>query len=254
MRKSEIKKLFMEAERQVYIDENQKQKTCHEMIKELKKQKSPVMSVRGILYHQILYMDKVFFAIYGAVICLGIIFISVLHYTGVNQNEMIKICMAGAALLSIMSICTIDKLFFGGMGELGESCYFNTKQCVAAWLVLSGMINAVVLISGAGYLNYCWKLGLLQVVLYILTPYQVSNVIALRILSIENRGKRSALFGTSVLFLPIGFAIVGSTSGVFLTTAIGVWVATFFLSVFLFAVQMKKLLNKMEKGDVLCMS
>ena len=192
--------------------------------------------------------------IYGAVICLGIIFIAILHYTGVNQNEMIMVCMAGSAILSIMSICTIDKLFFGGMGELGESCYFNTKQCVAAWLVLSGVINAVMLVGGVGYLNYCWNLGLLQVVLYILTPYQVSNVIALRILSIENRGKRSALFGISVLFLPIGFVIVGSTSGVFLTAAVGMWVAAFFFSGFLFAVQMKKLFNKVEKGDILCMS
>lgn len=254
MRKSEIKKLFTDAKMQIYIDETKKQKTCREMIKELKKQKLPMIPVRDILYHQILYMDKLFLTIYGAVICLGIIFIAILHYTGVNQNEMIMVCMAGSAILSIMSICTIDKLFFGGMGELGESCYFNTKQCVAAWLVLSGVINAVMLVGGVGYLNYCWNLGLLQVVLYILTPYQVSNVIALRILSIENRGKRSALFGISVLFLPIGFVIVGSTSGVFLTAAVGMWVAAFFFSGFLFAVQMKKLFNKVEKGDILCMS
>ena len=45
----------------------------------------------------------------------------------------------------------IDKLFFGKMAELGESCYFNTKQCVAAWLVLSGMINVMILFLIAGY-------------------------------------------------------------------------------------------------------
>lgn len=75
------------------------------------------------------------------------------------------------------------------MAELGESCYFNTKQCVAAWLVLSGMINVMTLFLIAGYLNYHWRVGLLQVGLYILTPYLVSSIIALGILSMETRGK-----------------------------------------------------------------
>lgn len=91
------------------------------------------------------------------------------------------------------------------MAELGESCYFNTKQCVAAWLVLSGMINVMILFLIAGYLNYHWSVGLLQVGLYILTPYLVSSITALGILSMETRGKNSSLFGMSAIFLSISY-------------------------------------------------
>ena len=58
-------------------------------------------------------MDKLFFYIYGGLICLGIIFIAVLQYIGVSQNEIITVCMAGAGILSITSIGVIDKMFFG---------------------------------------------------------------------------------------------------------------------------------------------
>ena len=37
--------------------------------------------------------------------------------------------MVGAGILSVVSISIIDKVFFGRMAELGECCYFNTKQC-----------------------------------------------------------------------------------------------------------------------------
>ena len=141
MRDSEIKTLFAKADEQVHVDEIRKQKTYHAMIEEMEKQRTPMMSTKNILLHQFWYMDKLFFAVYGVLICLGIIFITALQYTGLNQNEMITVCMVESGILSITSISVIDKLFFGKMAELGESCYFNTKQCVAAWLVLSGMIN-----------------------------------------------------------------------------------------------------------------
>ena len=156
MRNSKIKALFEKAEEQIQVDEIRKQKTYHAMIDEMEKQRTPMMSTKNILFHQFWYMDKLFFAVYGVLICLGIIFITALQYTGLNQNEMITVCMVGAGILSITSISVIDKLFFGKMAELGESCYFNTKQCVAAWLVLSGMINVMILFLIAGYLNYHW--------------------------------------------------------------------------------------------------
>ena len=53
-------------------------------------------------------MEKLFFAVYGVLICLGIIFITALQYTGLNQNGMITVCMVGAGILSITSISVID--------------------------------------------------------------------------------------------------------------------------------------------------
>ena len=252
MKNSEIKNLFARADAQISVDDTRRQKTYQAMLDEMKKQSIPAMSEKNILLHQFWYMDKTFFIVYGALICLGMFFIVALQSFGVNQNEMVTVCMAGAGILGIASIGVIDKLFFGKMGELGESCYFNTKQCVAAWLVLSGMINIVILLLTAGYLNYHWKVGLLQVELYILTPYLVSGIIALGILSMETRGKKAALFGMSVIFLTVSDAVIGSMPGALLAAALWIWAAAFLLAGLLFGIQIKKLLTRMDKGEVLC--
>ena len=252
MRDSEIKTLFAKADEQVHVDEIRKQKTYHAMIEEMEKQRTPMMSIKNILFHQFWYMDKLFFVVYGVLICLGIISITALQYTGLNQNEMITVCMVGAGILSITSIGVIDKLFFGKMAELGESCYFNTKQCVAVWLVLSGMINIMILLFMAGYLGGHWKVKLLQVGLYILTPYLISSFIALEILSVETRGKNSSLFGMSAIFLSISYGVIGSIPRALFVTTLWIWAVAFLVSGLLFVMKIKKLLSEMEKGEVLC--
>lgn len=260
MSDSEIKHLFKRADAQVHIDEARKQKTRQAMMMEMEKQEinnqriEMRMSIKNILLQQFQYMDKLFFYIYGVIICLGFIFIAVLQYIGVNQNEIITVCMAGAGILSITSISVIDKMFFGKMAELGASCYFNTKQCVAAWIVMSGMVNVVVLFLLASYLNGCWRVGLLRVGLYILTPYLLSAVIALGILSMETGRKHSFLFIISGFLMSIGYGIIGAIPGALLATAIRIWTAVFIVSLFLFVIQIKRLFNRMEKGDVLCMN
>lgn len=257
---SEIKNLFVRANAQVHIDEARKQKTHQAMMMEMEKQKinkrriEMRMSIKNILLQQFQYMDKLFFYIYGGLICLGIIFIAVLQYTGVSQNEIITVCMAGAGILSITSIGVIDKMFFGKMAELGASCYFNTKQCVAAWMVMSGMINVVVLFLLAGYLNGFWHVGLLQVGLYILTPYLLSGMIALGILSMETGKKHSFLFVISGVFLSIGYGIIGNIPEVMNLAAMWIWAAACIVSVILFVIQVKTVFNRIENGDILCMS
>ena len=160
---------------------------------------------------------------------------------------MITVCMVGAGILSITSIGVIDKLFFGKMAELGESCYFNTKQCVLAWMVLSGMINVMILFLIAGYLNYHWRVGLLQVGLYILTPYLVSSITALGILSMETRGKNSSLFGMSAIFLSISYGVIGSIPRALFVTTLWIWAVALLVSGLLFVMQIKNCLVKWKK-------
>ena len=197
-------------------------------------------------------MDKLFFAVYGVLICLGIIFITALQYTGLNQNGMITVCMVGAGILSITSISVIDKLFFGKMAELGESCYFNTKQCVAAWLVLSGMINVMIMFFD----SWLFELSLER---WIITGGAVyfNSISSIKHNCIRdfingNKGKNSSLFGMSAIFLSISYGVIGSIPRALFLTTLWIWAVALLVSGLLFVMQIKKLLSKMEKGEVLC--
>ena len=171
MRDEKIKELFVKADEQIHIDEMRKHETYSAVLEETEKPRREPIPVKNILLQQFYYVDKMFFAAYGVVICLGMIFILVLQHMGVGQRDMLAICMACAGILSLASIGIIDRLFFGKMAELGASCYFSTKQCVAAGLVLSGGINVMVLFLLTGCLNYRWRIGMMQTGLYIVTPY-----------------------------------------------------------------------------------
>lgn len=254
MNNNEIRDLFAKADVQLPVDEGKKQKAYYVMLDELEKKKRPVMSVKNILRYQFWYIDKLFFILYGILICFGMIMLGMLQHMGINQKEMITVCMVMSGILSIISISVIDKIFFGRIGELGKSCYFGTKQCVAVWLLLSGVINIAVLFLLVGYLRYYWKVGLLQVGAYILTPYLVSDTIALGILSTEIKGKRTALFGVSAIFVSVSYVVIGLAPGIFLTTTFGEWITAFLVAGLLLIIQIKRLMSKIESGEALCMN
>ena len=90
--------------------------------------------------------------------------------------------------------------------------------------------------------------------LYILTPYLMSNIVALGILSIEKRGKSSLLFWMSSVFLSICYIVIGSIPKILLATALWIWGIAFLVSGFIFVIQVKKLLSQIEKGEILCMN
>ena len=54
--------------------------------------------------------------------------------------------------------------------------------------------------------------------------------------------------------MSIGYGVIGAIPGIMFTAANRIWTAVFILSLLLFVIQIKRLFNKMEKGDVLCMN
>ena len=132
MENREIKELFLQADKQIAIQESRKQQVLTSMTRELKQQKIPVLNQREILFSHFLYMDKSFLILYAIAVCFCIGILLLLQRTGADINTMIIACMIGVSGIAVLTVFLIDKLFFGRMAELGASCYFNTKQCVAA--------------------------------------------------------------------------------------------------------------------------
>lgn len=254
MKGNEIKKLFVKADENLPIDELKRKRTYDAMIDELEKKSRPVMHMKNILRYQFYYIDKLIFILYGAFICFAITIFGMLQHAGVSYKEMITACMVVSGILSIISISVIDNMFFGKIGELGKSCYFNTKQCVAIWLLLSGMINIAALIFLGIYLNHYWKVKLLQVILYLITPYLISDVISLGFLSIETREKKTVLFVMTAILVSVSYIVLGAVPGIFWATTFLWWIIAFLVAVFFTLVQIKKLFSKIESGEVLCMN
>ena len=162
--------------------------------------------------------------------------------------------MIGVSGIAVLTVFLIDKLFLGRMAELGASCYFSTKQSVAAYMVIVGSINLAIFLLIIFYIGSSLNIGILQLGLYVVTAFFLSNIVSVGILSTEiGRENRYFLFISSV-FLAIGYTVFSAVPTVFSAVSLGAWGIACFILGSVFALQLKKLFVEMIKGEILCMN
>ncbi|CCX58394.1 putative uncharacterized protein [Blautia hydrogenotrophica CAG:147] len=254
MKNSEMKELFLQADRQTRIKEAKKQKVLLLMAEEMEKQRTPIINQREILFSQFLHVDKLFLSIYAVVVCLIVGVLFLLQQTRIDRSTIIISCMIGVSALAFLTVLIIDKLFFGRMAELGASCYFDTKQCVAAYMVVMGSVNLIVFLLIIFYVGNCWDIGIIQLGLYVLTAFLLSNIVAMGILSTKVGRENPFYLLSSGVFLALGYTVFSAVPAAFYVTTLGVWAMACFVLGCLLALLIKKLFIQMEKGEVLCMS
>ena len=223
MENREIKELFLQADKQIAIQESRKQQVLTSMTRELKQQKIPVLNQREILFSHFLYMDKSFLILYAIAVCFCIGILLLLQRTGADINTMIIACMIGVSGIAVLTVFLIDKLFFGRMAELGASCYFSTKQSVAVYMVIVGSVNLAIFILIILCIGSSLNIGVLQLGLYMMTAFFLSNIVSMGILSTEiGRENRYFLFINSV-FLAIGYTVFSAVPTAFSAVSLGAW-------------------------------
>ena len=248
------KSFFLQADKQIAIQELRKQQVLTSMATELKQRKVPVLNQREILFSQFLYMDKSFLVLYAAAVCFCIGILLLLQRTGADTNTMIISCMIGVSGIAVLTVFLIDKLFFGRMAELGASCYFSTQQSVAVYMVIAGSVNLAIFLLIILCIGSSLNIGVLQLGLYVMTAFFLSNIVSMGILSTEiGRENRYFLFISSV-FLAIGYTVFSEIPAAFSTASLGAWGIAWFISGSLLALQLKKLFAEMIKGEILCMN
>ncbi|MDD3362008.1 MAG: hypothetical protein PHW34_10095 [Hespellia sp.] len=254
MKTSDIKIMFERADKEFPIQSGKKEQTFEKMSLELERQKHPVERINSILINQFLYIDKSVLYVYGALICLEFIVVIGLQSMGIDTKMMISCCMVWSGIFSVTSIILIDKLFFGRMAELGASCYFNTKQSVAAYMIAVEGINLIMLMVIALYVGAYWEISIIQLMIYLMTPFLLSNVAAFGILSTETGRNSPFLLFASGMFLSAIYMMVSVIPNVFVLSSIGIWGIICFIMIILFSFEVRYFFIKVEKGELLCMN
>lgn len=254
MKTDDIKRMFDLTDSAMTISDEKKQQTFEKMSLELGGQKSPIEKRRNILLNQFLYIDKSFIYIYGIFVCLEIVFMIISPNLKIGKTEIISFCMAGSGVISVTAILLLDKIFFDKMAELGASCYFCTKQSIAAYMIVVESMNLVMLSISSLYVSCLWKIAVVQIVIYIVTSFLFSNVVALGILMTKTGQKSPFLLFASGIFMSILYLILPAIPSVFLVSAIWVWEIACIVIIMILTLEMKKYFKKVEKGELLCMN
>lgn len=254
----DIREQFRVTDRNVVIDEKKKEKTLSFIQNEIAgKQACMLNNRKKILFQQFWYMDKSMIGIHAAFCIISVLVMTVLHGSGkfktkIGEEDIILISTIFSGILGIVSIMEISRVFFTGIAELGESCYFNVRQMVAFQMFLSSVMNLLFLSIGILFVGIRWKMELLRIGLYILVPFIIAECCCLMVVLSEAGRRNPYLLVMVGAFVVVFCCILASIPELYRVTALTVWGAALITGLLLFAVQIKILFRGIEKGEILC--
>lgn len=237
----------------IRIDEKRKAETMDILQKEISEKPIGILNSRKLIIRgQIRYMDKSVIVIH-ALLCMVLSAVGVImSCQGASKDDMLLFSMMLAGVMGIVSIVQTGRIFSSGIAELSESCYFNIKQIVALHMVLSGVINLTFLLLSVFFVGIQWKMNLLQVGLYLLVPFVMTQCCCLRVLLTEAGRKNTYLLVMTGIFSIIFYLIIASIPELYRITALAVWCIAFIIGLLLLGIQVKTLFRGMERGDMIC--
>ena len=237
----------------IKIDEKKKAETMLILQKEISEKQIGILTSRKlIIKSQIRYMDKSVIIIH-ALLCV-ILFTAgvIMSRHGASKEDMIFLSMMLSGVMGIVSITQTGRIFSSGIAELSESCYFNIKQIVAFHMVLSGIINLTFLLLSIFFVGIQWKMNLLQIGLYLLVPFVMTQCCCLRVLLTEAGRRNTYLLVMTGIFSIIFYLMIASIPELYQITALAVWCIAFIIGLLLLGIQVKTLFRGIERGDMIC--
>lgn len=256
-----IREEFRITDRAVVIDEKKKEETLLFLQKEIAGKRTRVRNgQKQILFQQFRYMDKSMIWIHAAFCIVPVFLMAILHWSAgcgrfameIGEEEMILIFTILSGILGIVSIMEISRIFFSGIAELSESCYFNVRQMVAFQMFLSGIMNLTVLFIGILFVGIRWKVELLRIGLHILVPFVIAECCCLMVILSGAGRKNSYLLVMVGAFVIVFYCILASSPELYRITALAVWGAALMAGLLLLGVQIRLLFRGIEKGEILC--
>ena len=255
MREKGFYEIFKETSEKIVIDEKKKEKSLS-CLREVISCKRPgiLHSNKQIVYSQVRYMDKSMLVLHVGICVAILLFLIIMDLYDKEEKTIILFSTILSAFLGLISIFEISRIFFSGIAELSESCYFNVRQIVALHMVFSGIINLLILSVGILFVGMRWKISFLQIGLYVFVPFIFTQCCCLKVMISEAGRKNSYLLLMVGAFLITFYMAFASSPVWYRITALGVWGTFLIVGMMTFVLQVRDLFRKIEKGDIICMN
>lgn len=250
-----IYEMFDNVDRNLQIDEKRKNASLRILQNKVKEKKiSLINNKTQILWNQIKYMDKSILMYHLLLFIIILPIMTLMRRSAVDKEGIIITCVILSGVLGIISIFEISHIFFSGIAEISESCYFNVKQIVAFYMSISGIINLTLLSIGILFVSVGWKIELLRVGLYILVPFVFTECCCLGVLLTKVGRKSSYMLVITGIFVIVSELILTSSLKLYETAALIIWGMAFAAGLFILGIQIKILFTGIKKGEIICMN
>lgn len=257
MTEKDIREQFRITDRMITVDEKRKEETWSLLRKEIYKKKTGIVhSRKKMLIQQLRYMNKSMLGVHMAFCILSVLFMSILRgynlMSGMEEKDILWLSIIVSGILGVVSNLGVGHVFYSGIAELSESCYFNVRQMVAFQLFLSGVISLAVLTVDILFIGTWCKIHLLRVGLYVFVPYLLTECCCLTAVLTETGRKNSYLLAAAGVFGILCSGLLFIIPDLYEMTALTVWGVAFIIGLVLSVIQIRMLFRGIEKGEILC--
>jgi len=213
---------------------------------------SAVPSWRRKVSIQLRYMEMDSFLAPTWVLAVTLLTVYLMRMELLPEKGMLTAFSVAASFVGVSGIFGIEKVLGYGMGELSATCYYCLSEIVMVRLVIFGVAEGLPILAGCAVVSGMLQEHFLRVLLYILTPFLVSNGVCFGLLiQVRNRSRTftliAAALGCSVLwtvFLIWNFW--------YEAVSLAVWCVVLISGCAVLSGELYLLFRKVRRGEMVC--
>ena len=237
----------------IYVDPDKKKKALAAVEKAVSKKVirySP--SFWEILRIQMQYISRVYWIVQA---CCVLAFVFLFYQMGSGDADIYDYVLwfsIGASLLGLAGISELGSHFSCRTAEIEQSCYLNLKQLWSIKMILFGGADILILSLFSGGIVWRTEMRFTQVCIYLLVPFLLSNLCYLLTLSAFRGGTGKYVRLGLALVMGLGAAAPSLYPASYKAQFLWVWALVLAAAVILLVLEIRGLLGKLTKGDILC--
>lgn len=215
-------------------------------------QRTPIqykMPFRELFVGQIKYISP-YIWIVQTVLLLIVLFSLIPSTNGIDDRQtIITVLSVASPIIALVAIPELAKSFSYNMWELESTSKYNLQKLIVVRLMIIGVIDltiiTIIIITTCSF----YEISFINVVLYILVPFSLSNSIYLFLLR-KFQGK-TVVFSCLIvgLIIAIAFGFLSMFNIWYALTSTFIWIILFTFSVCTLAHEMIKLLKSIQRGE-----
>lgn len=206
-----------------------------------------------LLCTQLQYISPLFWILQGSVAVLLIIILNRIDLMQLGLTDYLCWISVLAAWMGVAVCNSVSSHFSKGMAELEQSCYFNFTQMWTIKMALSGCTDLLMLVLVCGKIAIDTALPFGQICVYVLVPFVLSNLYCLFIYTALRFGRIRYWLPALAFSAGIGAVALAKLPPVFYTLSfLWVWIILLAVGTALLFWQLKRIYEKLRRGEILC--
>ena len=210
-------------------------------------------SWRELALIELQYISRSFWVMQAGVVTILLIWLGRTSALQGALKDYLQWISVAAAWMGVIACGDLGRHFSRGMAELEQSCYFNLPQMWTIRMTLAGTADILVVLLCGFRISENTSVPFVQVCLYILVPFVLSNGCCLLYVTIfrSTRGR----YGQLVLFFLTGSVVcvfVMTPSGLYTEAFLWRWVISLAAGTAFFLLQLRRIYGKIRRGETLC--